>query len=189
MFSLRLADDIELSLLEERDAEELYALVDANRAQLERFLPWAAGATLEAEQAFLRASLERFAKGGGFDGGLRVEGALAGALGVFNVQRNVGRAEFGYWLAAAHRGRGLMTRAVAGLTRVMFEEQGFNRLEIRCERENLPSRKVAERLGFRHEGTLRAIHPTLGGGAADLEVFGLLRSEWLEARERQERTA
>jgi ribosomal-protein-serine acetyltransferase len=189
MFSLRLADDLELSLLEERDAEELYALVDANRTALQRFLPWAAAATLEAEQAFLRASLERFARGGGFDGGLRVGGALVGALGVFNVRWEVGRAEFGYWLAAPYRGRGLMTRAVAGLARVMFEEQGFNRLEIRCERENLPSRRVAERLGFRHEGTLRAIHPALGGRAADLEVFGLLRSEWSAARERQERIA
>jgi len=189
MFRLRLADDIELALLEERHAEELYALVDANRAELERFLPWAKGATLEDERAFLRASLERFARGGGFDGGLRIEGALAGALGVFNVRRDVGRAELGYWLDARYRGRGLMTRAVAGLARVMFEEQGFNRIEIRCERENLRSRAVAERLGFLHEGTLRAVHPAAGGRAADLEVFGLLRPEWEHAQHRQEWTA
>jgi len=46
-------------------------------------------------------------------------------------------------------------------------------------------RRVAERLGFRHEGTLRAVHPAGGSEPADLEVFGLLRSEW----QRQERSA
>jgi len=184
MFALRLADDIVLDLLEERDADELYALVDANREHLQRFLPWARIATPENERAFLRASLERFARGGGFDAGIRVGGTLAGALGIFNVRADVRRAEIGYWLAESFQGRGVMTRAVAGLARVLFEERGFNRLEIRCQSENLPSRRVAERLGFRHEGTLRAVHATASGLSADLEVFGLMRSEWEAARER-----
>ena len=183
MFSLRLDRDLELVLLEERDAEEVYRLVDANRAQLERFLPWATIATLEGERAFVRASLERFARGEGFDGGLRVDGELAGGLGVFNVRRDVGRAEYGYWLAPPWRGRGVMTRAVTGMTRVLFEQQGFERVEIRCESENAASRRVAERAGFRHEGTLRRVHPLAGGGAADLELFGLLKSEWTPGSE------
>jgi ribosomal-protein-serine acetyltransferase len=185
MFSLRVAEDIELVLLEERDAAELYALVDANREHLQRFLPWARVATLESERAFVRASLERFSRGGGFDGGLRLAGALVGALGVFNVRPDVRRAELGYWLAEQVQGRGVMTRAVAGLAGELFEVQGYNRLEIRCQAENLRSRRVAERLGFKHEGTLRSVHPAPGGLAADLEVFGLMRPEWQRTRERQ----
>lgn len=184
MFGLTVGDGIVLDLLEEHDAEEVYALVDANREHLQRFLPWARIATPENERAFIRSSLERFARGGGFDAGIRVDGVLAGAVGVFNVRSDVRRAEIGYWLAAGFQGRGVMTRAVAGLARVLFEQRGFNRLEIRCQSDNLPSRRVAERLGFRHEGTLRAVHATSGGLAADLEVFGLMRREWEAARER-----
>ena len=183
MFRLQLADDIALDLLEEEDAAELYALVDANREHLQRFLPWARIATPENERAFVRASLERFARGGGFDGGVRVDGRLAGALGIFNVRADVRRAEIGYWLAETFQGRGIMTRAVGGLARVLFEERRFNRLEIRCQSENVRSRGVAERLGFRHEGTLRAVYPASDGLAADLEVFGLMRGEWEKTRE------
>lgn len=185
MFSLRLDRDVELALLEERDAEALYALVERYRADLQRFLSWARDATLESERAFLRESLQRFARGEGFDGGLRVDGELAGSLGVVNLRTDVRRIELGYFLAPPFRGKGVMTRAVAGLMRVLFEERGFDRVEIRCETGNLPSRRVAERLGFRHEGTLRAVHPASDGRPADLEVFGLLRSEWQSARERK----
>ena len=77
MFRLQLADDIALDLLEEEDAAELYALVDANREHLQRFLPWARIATPENERAFVRASLERFARGAGFDGRARAAGTAA----------------------------------------------------------------------------------------------------------------
>ena len=47
MDSVRLTDESELGLLEEADAEELYALVEQNRAYLAEWLPWAADQTLE----------------------------------------------------------------------------------------------------------------------------------------------
>ncbi len=186
MFRLALDDDIELALLEERDAEELYALVDANREHLRRFLPWAREATLEGERAFIRDGLERYARGDGFSGALLVGGVHAGELGLFNVRTDVRRAELGYWLAAPFEGRGIMTRAVAGLARVLFEERGMDRLEIRCDARNDRSRAVAERLGFRHEGTLRAVYPAVDG-PADLEVFGLMRAEWQQAQQARRR--
>ncbi len=189
MFSLRLADDLELMLLEERHVSELAALVAENRERLARFLPWAT-ATFEPEvRTFIRGALEKYARGGGFDAGIVADGELAGVMGVHNVDRAVGRAEIGYWIGARHQGRGLVTRAAAGLTRVLFERWAMNRVEIRCEPENVRSRAVALRLGFVHEGTLRAVHPTAEGGPADLEVFGLLRPEFEQLRQRQEWTA
>jgi ribosomal-protein-serine acetyltransferase len=185
MFRLPLDDDLDLALLEERHAPELAALVAENRAHLSRFLPWAADNDEGATRAFLRGALEKFAHGNGFETGLRVRGELAGMLGVHYLDRVVGRTEFGYWLAQRFSGHGFMTRAVAGLTRVMFEQYGLNRVEIRCRPDNMPSRRVAERLGFRHEGTLRSVHPAGKDEPADLEVFGLLRNEW----QRQERSA
>ncbi len=185
MFRLPLDDDLDLALLEERHAPELAALVAENRAHLSRFLPWAAESDEGATRAFLRGALEKFARGNGFEAGIRQRGELAGMLGVHYLDRVVGRTEFGYWIGRRFSGRGLVTRAVAGLSRVMFEVYGLNRVEIRCQPDNTASRRVAERLGFRHEGTLRAVHPAGGGEPADLEVFGLLRNEW----QRQERSA
>jgi len=189
MFRLTLADDLELMLLEERHVPLLAALVAENRERLTRFLPWAQ-TTFEPEvRAFARETLQRFSRGEGFDAGLMVDGELAGMVGVHHLDRTVGRVEIGYWIGSRFEGRGLVTRAVIGVIRVMFEDYGLNRVEIRCQPDNLRSRAVAERLGFVHEGTLRSVHPTLQGVPADLEVFGLLRSEWEQARQRQEWTA
>lgn len=185
MFRLPLADDLELALLEERHAPELAALVARNREHLGRFLPWAWETDEAATAAFLRGALEKFARGNGFEAGIRLHGELVGMLGLHYLDRTVGATEMGYWLARTASGRGVMTRAAAGLLRVLFEQLGLNRVEIRCRPDNLPSRRVAERLGFRHEGTLRAVHPGGGEEPADLEVFGLLRAEW----QRQERSA
>ena len=51
---LKVSDECELRLLEESDAGELYALVEANRPYLAEWLPWAAGQTLEATANFIR---------------------------------------------------------------------------------------------------------------------------------------
>ena len=40
MFRLKIDDDLELQLLEERHAEELFALTDENRDYLREWLPW-----------------------------------------------------------------------------------------------------------------------------------------------------
>lgn len=185
MFRLPLDDALDLVLVEERHAPRLAALVEENREHLGRFLPWALTSDEQSVREFLRAGLEKFARGNGFETGIFFEGELVGMLGVHYLDRIVGRTEFGYWISRRASGRGIVTRAVAGLSRIMFEEYGLNRVEIRCQPDNIPSRRVAERLGFRHEGTLRAVHPAGGGEPADLEVFGLLRSEW----QRQERSA
>jgi ribosomal-protein-serine acetyltransferase len=178
MFSLRLGDDLELQLLEERHAPALAALVAENCDHLARFLPWASTTDEAAVRTFIQGALLKFARGDGFDAAVRLDGELAGVIGVHHLERDVGRAELGYWIGRRHEGRGAITRAVAGVTRMLFEEYGLNRVEIRCQPDNLRSRRVAERLGFRHEGTLRAVHPGSGGEPADLEVYGLLKDEW-----------
>jgi len=48
-----------------------------------------------------------------------------------------------------------VTEAVERISRFAFEELGANRVEIRCDPENVRSRAVAERLNFELEGILR----------------------------------
>lgn len=178
MFCLKVADDIELGLLEPRHAAALTELVDLNREDLGRFLPWARHQTREDTDTFIGASLQKFARGDGFEAAIMVGGEMAGMLGLHAIQRPIGATELGYWLAPAHRGRGVMTSAIEGLLPLLFGAYQLNRVEIRCDPDNHASRRVAERLGFRHEGTLRAVNPRGDGVAGDAMVFGLLRDEW-----------
>lgn len=63
--------------------------------------------------------------------------------------------EVGYWAAPPVRGRGLVTRAVRLVCGFGFDELGLGRIEWQAEVGNGASRRVAERAGFRVEGTAR----------------------------------
>ena len=66
-----------------------------------------------------------------------------------------GAAQIGYWLDPAARGRGVATAAVRALCRWGFDRLGLGLIEWRAEVGNVASRRVAEKVGFRLEATLR----------------------------------
>lgn len=85
-------------------------------------------------------------------------------------------AQFGYWLAAGARGRGLATRAVSLMTGWLFEV-GAARVFLTIQSENAASAAVARRAGFSYEGTLRA-YGVWHGQRKDVDVFAVLPDEW-----------
>ena len=80
--------------------------------------------------------------------------------------------ELAYLAAKAGRGRGLMTRAVRLLCDMLLDE-GVGRLEVRTHPDNEPSQRLAERCGFRREGTERK-SIWLHGQRVDAVVWSLL---------------
>lgn len=177
MFALRIDDDVSLRLLEERHAGDLFALIDANRAHLSRWFDWI-DRTTEVEQTrdFLRRGLRKFADGNGFEAGIFVRGEHVGMLGLHYIRWGAGATELGYWLAERAQGMGVMTRAVKGLSDILFDDYGLKRIEIRCHPENDRSRAVPERLGFTQEGVLRNV-ASMRGEPFDHVVYGLLAEE------------
>ena len=89
-------------------------------------------------------------------------------------------AQFGYWLAAGARGRGLATRAVTLMTGWLLE-LGAARVFLTIQSENSASAAVARRAGFSYEGTLRA-YGVWQGRRQDVEVFAVLPEEWTGGR-------
>jgi RimJ/RimL family protein N-acetyltransferase len=80
---------------------------------------------------------------------------LVGSFGLVEVDRERGYGEIGYWVAAEARGRGIATRATRLLHDWAARELGLTTLEILSHRDNLPSRRVAERCGYSDTGELR----------------------------------
>ena len=177
MFELAVEDGLVLRLLEPRHAEALFRLVDRNRDSLGHWFPWVEHTkTVADSEAFTRLQPESFAQGDGCQLGIWSEGVYIGNIGFGYVSREFRCAEVGYWLSAEHRGRGVMTKVCRYLCGYLFNEQGLNRVEIRCAETNL-NRAVPERLGFRLEGTLREMGYTRDGLVAQL-VYSLLKREW-----------
>jgi ribosomal-protein-serine acetyltransferase len=164
--------------LSEDDAEELYRLVDANRAYLAEWMPWAGDSRFETIGAFLGRVREQAEDDNGFQAAIvDADGALCGSVGFHGVDWNNRSTSLGYWLAEAHQGRGTMTEAVRALTAYAFDTWGLNRVEIRVAVGNARSAAVPKRLGFREEGVLRQAERH-GDSFKDIVVYSVLADEW-----------
>jgi RimJ/RimL family protein N-acetyltransferase len=62
---------------------------------------------------------------------------------------------------------------------------GYRRFEWKCDALNAASRRAAERLGFRHEGTFRR-HMVVKGRSRDTAWYAIIDAEWPRVRERWE---
>jgi ribosomal-protein-serine acetyltransferase len=78
-------------------------------------------------------------------------GQLLGSIGLM-TRAGPGVLEIGYWLGAAHTGKGFATRAAAGATGAALEVAGVRHVEIRHDAANLRSGAVPARLGYRRLG-------------------------------------
>ena len=175
---IRVRDDLELRSVAPADAVALDALITADRERLARFMPWAAGQTIQGTREFIAAALEQEAGKNGFQAVLVVdEGALAGTVGFHRIDRANLTTSIGYWLAAPYEGRGLMTAAVETLLTHAFEVRGLHRVELRIAPANERSRALAARLGFTEEGVMRGAE-RFGDDHRDLIMHSLLSPEW-----------
>jgi ribosomal-protein-serine acetyltransferase len=176
-----LGDGASLRPVQAGDADELDALVEANREYLARWMPWAPAQTRESTRDFIDTAIAQQAAENGFQAVLVVDGAIAGVFGYHGIDRVHHRTTLGYWLAEAAQGRGLATRAVAALIDHAFGEWGLHRVEIRAAVDNAPSRAVCERAGLTFEGELREAE-RVGGRYHDLAVYSVLDAEWPQAQ-------
>jgi ribosomal-protein-serine acetyltransferase len=177
----RLDDDHHLRLLEAADAEELHALIEANREELARWLPWAADQTFGGTRDFVRRTEAQVAGNDGFQTAIVCREKIAGVIGFLSVDWGNRSTSIGYWLAAEHQGKGVMTAAVRALTEHAITAWELNRVEIRAAPDNARSRAIPERLGFREEGILRAAE-RVQGRYLDNVVYSMLAEDWIGSR-------
>jgi RimJ/RimL family protein N-acetyltransferase len=109
----------------------------------------------------------------------RESGRVLGGTGLHRIDWRIRRFEIGYWLRKDAEGHGYVSETVQLLTRLAFDELDACRVEIRMDTVNGRSRRVPERLGFRHEATLRQAMAAPDGSPVDVHVFALLDDEYL----------
>ncbi|ACV57727.1 GNAT family N-acetyltransferase [Alicyclobacillus acidocaldarius] len=184
MFYQTIDDDLRLRLLEPRDADALFRLLDESRAYLREWLPFLdANQSSEETRAFILSGLQRYAAQNGAEIGLWYRGEIAGVLGLHYIDWANRSTSLGYWLGERYQGKGIMTRACRAVIDILFREYGLNRVEIRAATGNHKSRAVAERLGFQYEGCKRQAE-WLYDHYVDHAVYSMLAGEWpsLQAR-------
>lgn len=105
----------------------------------------------------------------------KTTGKFVGSSGLHRIDWQVRKFEVGYWVATPFSGQGYITEAVESITNFAINELQANRIEIRCDSRNLPSARVAERLGFTLEGTLRNDSLDVEGAIRNTLLFSKVR--------------
>jgi RimJ/RimL family protein N-acetyltransferase len=104
-------------------------------------------------------------------------GRAAGIAAYLRIEPAHGTIEVGHlaYSPAIQRTRAA-TEAMYLMMRHAFE-LGYRRYEWKCDALNAPSRRAAERLGFRHEGTFRQA-TVYKGRSRDTAWYSIIDAEW-----------
>lgn len=185
-FEIQVDDELTLRLVEPQHAEEIYQAAISSREHIARWLPWMTPSfSLETERAFAERCPKDFDERKQLTMSLLFDGRVVGGCGLtdwrqdmlYDDQLSFASADIGYWLVQSYTGRGLMTRTVRALTTYAIQEFDIRRLTIRAEVENTSSWKVAERLGYVYEGTLRDVS-RYNGRPVNHKLYSMLAEEW-----------
>jgi ribosomal-protein-alanine N-acetyltransferase len=109
-----------------------------------------------------------------------VDGTFAGEVSLGSVQRGPFQMGYvGYWIDEALAGASYVPEGVVLLMRYAFETLQLHRLEAAIVPRNAASRRVAEKLGMRDEGTARRFLQ-IRGVYEDHVRYAMTIEEWRE---------
>ena len=178
-FRRTVAANIDLRLLERRDAEPIFAAVERDREYLRQWLPWV-DRTESAQhvRAFIEeVVIPQWSDNRGPQCGIWVDGELAGSVGCHPIDWANRLCSIGYWVESRRQGQGIVSRSVSTMLNYLFEEECLHRVVIQCATGNVRSCAIPLRLGFVQEGVLREAE-LVGGRWLDLVTWGMLEQEW-----------
>ncbi len=150
----------------------------ARDPEVARLTSWEAHQSLDDTRRFLDWALARYdeAVGGPWAMVRRDTREVVGAIGLSVVWPHL-RGEIGYWVGRAWWRHGLATEAGRAVLRYAFDDLEMNRVEARCETDNIASERVMQKLGMTFEGILRQ-HVLAKGRFRDMRLYSLLGDEW-----------
>jgi len=178
---------LELRPFRRRDVEALIAAVGSSLEELERWLPWVHPRYGRADALrFIRDSAAAWAEGRAYDFAIRRPESPelhVGNISIWPTSRRERAGEVGYWISSADTGDGIATEAATAILAVGFEEMALHRVTLRIAVGNVASERIAEKLGFVHEGLLRK-EVMVAGEWLDHTLWAMLEDEYRVERER-----
>jgi ribosomal-protein-serine acetyltransferase len=201
MFYLAIDRDLQVQTLHPDEAGAFFQLVERNRSRLRPWIhPSALPETISAArkltiECFLnsladpmdavreyqayRQELDHYGPPANppMELGIRFQDALVGVIMLARLPHSPWSAEIGYWIDGEREGHGIITRCVSGLMDFAIYNMGITGLIIGCAVDNLRSRAIPERLGYR----LKARVPggeVVGDQIYDRVIYEMLSDDW-----------
>lgn len=160
------------------DAHDLFEY--ASDPDVSRYTLWDAHRSLQDSQRFLEAVIAQYKSKDVTNWGIehKADRKLIGTCGFVYWNLDHRRAEIGYALSKSYWNQGLMSEAAYAVLQYGFKTMQLNRLEARCNLENIGSERVMQKIGMTYEGTIRE-QLLIRGEFKDIKLYSILRSEVL----------
>lgn len=149
----------------------------ASDAEVTKFMRWPPHATPDVTRELLNKWVQEYEKPDYYNWAIEYNGRLIGSIGAPSITERDERTGIGYCIARDCWNKGITTEALEAVCNYLFDEIGFNRLEICHAAENPASGKVAQKCGFIHEGIMRERFRSPKGVFYDLIMLGRLKSD------------
>ncbi|MFB6133907.1 MAG: GNAT family N-acetyltransferase [Halanaeroarchaeum sp.] len=165
-------DRVDLHTIESEDIPFLQEMI--NDPEVRRYLTRNEPLTMEQEREWFE---EHVSSDEGVTLLVVTDDGPAGTVGMQEIPQMQGSAEVGISLATAHWGQGYGTAASRLLTEYAFRERRLHRLVVQVYDPNEGSKRIWEKLGYRHE----SVHEEaayVDGAYVDLHRYAVLESEW-----------
>jgi len=140
------------------DAEAIFEAVKESISELSPWMPWCSeDYSIKDTETWCASREDSWNKGNECDFVIldKQEKTLIGICGINNINAEVRFANLGYWVRTSRTGQGVATMAVPMLAGFGFDTLNLHRIEIVVAEDNLPSQRVAEKVGAFREGLLR----------------------------------
>jgi ribosomal-protein-alanine N-acetyltransferase len=130
--------------------------------------------SLKQEEAYLRKTAEKRKNNMRHNFTILYDGNVIGGVDLKVDQHRKYIGEIGYFVDRNHWGKGIATRAVRILEQFASQHLGINRFEIVTLPGNQASMRVAEKCGYKREGTQsgKQLH---NGKYHDVKLFAKIR--------------
>lgn len=177
-FSLKIDDDSELTLLDNRHSADFMGLIDRNRPYLREWLAWLDRTrTVSDLEKFIDSTLQEFSDNKAIAMWIWHRQTIVGIIHLREIDSANRKAMMGYWVGQEYRGKGFAKKATRAICTYGFRERNLNRIEIRCATGNSASQRIPVALGFQHEGVLRD-NEWLYDHFVDHIVYSMLAKDW-----------
>ncbi len=170
-----------LSPFQRKDVDPLVEAIQASLPELKAWLPWPHDRYDRIDALrFVRDSNKAWREQRAYDFSIRRpdDPTHLGNVSIWYTSRPNGCGEIGYWVRSSETSSGIGTEATEALLQVGFKELGLHRITLRVAIGNRGSERIAEKLGFTREGTLREVIK-VGETRMDHSLYAMLRRDWL----------
>ena len=107
----------------------------------------------------------------------RQDSRLLGAITLDNIRRGPSQSgQVGYWIGPEFARQGLMREALTAVVHHAFTVMDLSRIEAACLPENVASRALLARAGFREEGMAEG-YLQIGGRWREHVLYAILRAD------------